>query len=247
MLKKIKNYQTMKKLLLLKLTALSMTILLLSACKKDYITGGVPEDINVYKNTFTYDVLKTDPTYDTLVQIIDAAGLKDKINEQGTTFFVPSDNAIFSYLNLRSIYVQEHYNVNKKFALDSLIYYLQNNVAGTKDSLLMYLIHQQLPYSVLTDEGALYQTALGDTAVVSFEYTKSTNLGYNSIVSSSPQVEYFTPLWQPYTITPSTPAGDIPEKVGTRNLCKTSGINTKNGIMNALDNSHALFFYDVKK
>jgi len=235
------------KRLSIKLSALYIIVLFFSACKKDYIVGGTPEDINRYKNTSAYDVLKTDPAYDTLIHLIDAAGLKDKINGQGTTFFAPSDGSILNYLNLRTIYVQNHYNVYGKFALDSLVYYLQNNIAGTRDSLLLYLIPKALPYSDLTDDGTLYQTASSSTVAVSFEYTKNGSLGYNSVVSSVPQVEYFTPLWKPYTITPSTPAGSIPESVGTRNLCKTSGIITKNGIMNYLDNSHALFFYDVKK
>jgi len=238
----------MKKILFLNLAALSIVVLLFSACKKDYITGGVPEDVNTYKNTSTYDVLKQDPLYDTLVQLIDAAGLKDKVNEQGTTFFAPSDYAIFSYLNARTIFVQNAYNQNSKFALDSLVYYLKNNVRGTKDSLLMYQVHQPLPYSTLTNSGALYPTALsGDTVAVSFEYTKNTGLGYNPVISSQPQVEYFTQLWRPYAITPSTPASAIPLSVGVRTLCKTSGIVTQNGIMNALENSHVLFFYGTKQ
>jgi hypothetical protein len=58
----------------------------LASCKKDYITGGQIEDVNMYKNNTNYEVLAQDPAYDTLVQLIDAAGLKDKINEPGTTF-----------------------------------------------------------------------------------------------------------------------------------------------------------------
>lgn len=238
----------MKKILLLKLTALSTIVLLFSACKKDYITGGIPEDVNIYKNTSTYDVLKSSALYDTLVQVIDAAGLKDKINEQGTTFFAPSDYSIYNYLSQRTVFVQNTYNQNSKFALDSLLYYMKNNVKGTRDSLLMYLVHQPLPYSTLTNTGALYPTELsGNTVAVSFEYTKDGSLGYNAVVSSVPQVEYFTQLWRPYTITPSTPASAIPLSVGVRTLCKTSGIVTQNGIMNALENSHALFFYGTKQ
>lgn len=236
----------MKKLSI-KVLALSITVILFSACKKDYIVGGSPEDVNMYKNTTTYDVLKTDPAFDTLELLIDAAGLKNKINEQNTTFFAPTDVSIFNYLDLRTRYVQDHYNINGKFALDSLEYYLQNNIAGTRDSLLMYLIPQKLSYSDLTNDGKLYQTALGNTVAVSFEYTKDGSLGYNGVVSSVPQVEYFTPLWKPYTITPASPISSVPQAVGTRNLCKTSGILTQNGYLNYLNNSHALFFYDVKK
>lgn len=237
----------MKRLFFLNFAGLSIVALLLGACKRDYITGGTPEDVNVYRNTSTYDVLKGNALYDTLVQVIDAAGLKDKINEGGTTFFAPSDYAIFNYLNQRTVFVQNAYNQNAKFALDSLLYYMRNNVKGTRDSLLMYLVRQPLSYGSLTATGAVYPTALGNNVAVSFEYTRDATLGYNAVVSSVPQVEYFTHLWRPYTITPSTPASAVPLTVGVRTLCKTSGIVTQNGIMNALDNSHVLFFYGTKQ
>lgn len=242
---KLKN--CMRKITLTRLVMLCTVVVLLAACKKDYITGGSVEDINKYKNTTTYDVLKSSPLYDTLVQLIDTAGLKNKINEEGT-FFAPSDYSIFNYLYQRTLYVQATVNANSKFALDSLFYYLRNNINGTKDSLLMYLIKKPLLHNSLTDVGALYLTALtGDTAIVSYEYTKDKTLGYNSVVSGIPQVVYFTQLWDHYNLSPSNPAGDVPNTIGVHTLVKTSCIITKNGVMNALDNSHTLFFYGTKK
>lgn len=238
----------MKKTRLMNCMVWCMALLLLNACKKEYITGGTPEDMNMYKNTSTYDVLKSDPLYDTLVQVIDAAGLKEKINQQGSTFFAPTDYSISSYLTLRTLYVQNTINQDAKFALDSLVYYVKNNINNTRDSLLMYWISQPLPYNVLTNTGTKYATGLtGDSVVVSYEYTKNGDLGYNGVVSSVPQVVYFTQLWHPYTVTTSTPAGDIPPNIGVRTLVKTSGINTQNGVMNALENSHTLFFYGTRQ
>ena len=238
----------MKKILWLNLMLFSCILFMFSACKKDYITGGVPEDVNAYKNMSTYDVLKSTALYDTLVQVIDAAGLKDKINEQGTTFFVPSDYSILSYLVQRTIYVQENINQDSKFGLDSLLYYVTNNTDGTRDSLLMYLVHQPLSYNVLTNTGALYPTELaGDTVAVSYEFTKDVNLGYNSVVSSQPQLVYFTQLWYHYDLSDDNPASDIPLDIGVHTLCNTSGIITANGTMNSLSNSHTLFFYNTKK
>lgn len=237
----------MKKLFLINLAALFSIVLVFTACKKDYITGGAPENVNKYKDLATYDVLQGNPLYDTLVQLIDAAGIKDKINEQGTTFFAPSDYSIYNYLQLRSIDVQNNINQDSQFGLDSLLYYLQNNINGTKDSMLMYLVHQPLPFSVLTNTGTLYPTELaGDTVVVSYENTKDGTLGYNSVVSSQPQIVYFTQLWYHYDLNNDNPAGDIPLNIGVHTRCQTSGIITQNGYMNALINSHTLFFYDTK-
>ncbi|MES2775067.1 MAG: fasciclin domain-containing protein [Bacteroidota bacterium] len=238
----------MKKIVSARLMIIAAVVVAFTACKKDYITGGEVEDVNKYSNTTTYDVLKENPLYDTLVRMIDTAGLKDKINAQGITLFAPSDYAVFSYLNLRTLNVQATINANKKFALDSLFYYLRNNVKGTRDSLLMYLINKPLMYPILTDMGTQYPTELaGDSAIVSFEYTRNTQLGYNTIVSNVPQIVYFTQLWKPYSLSPANPAGLVPNTIGVRTLVKTSCVITKNGVMNALDNSHTLFFYGTKK
>lgn len=216
------------------------------ACKKDYIVGGAPHNQNANQNISTYDLLKTIPLYDTLIQLIDTAGLKDKLNEQGVTFFAPSDYSIYSYLNQRTIRVQ-NVNASAKFALDSLFYYLRNNVNGTRDSLQMYLIHRSLPYSALTNTGAFYPTELaGDTVIVSYEFTKDGDLGYNPLVSGVPQLVYFTQLWHPFDLNDANPASNITPDIGVHTLCSSSGIVTKTGIVDALSNSHTLFFYGTR-
>ena len=226
---------------------LSWIILICSSCKKDYIVGGNTEDVNMYKNTTTYDLLKSNPLYDTLVQVIDAAGLKDKINEQGVTFFAPSNYSIFTYLNLRTLKVQA-VNANAKFALDSLLYYITNNIQGTRDSLQLYLVKQPLTYDVLTNTGTFFPSELpGENVIVSYEYTINTSLGYNPVVSGNPRIVYFTHLWYPYNLSDANPASKVPLNVGVHTLVKTSCIQTKTGIMNALENSHVLFFYGTKQ
>jgi hypothetical protein len=238
----------MKKIMLIKPVIFFAAVLLLFACKKDYIVGGSLEDTGKYANTLTYDVLKTNPLYDTLVQLIDAAGLKDKINEAGTTFFAPNDYSILRYLQKRTAIVQTTINQNSKFALDSLLFYLTNNVKNTRDSLLMYLIKKPLNYNVLTDDGAIYLTALaGDTAIISYELTSDVTLGYNPLVTGGPRIVYFTHLWYHYDLSVANPAKAVPANIGVRTLVKTSGIITKNGIMNGLESSNVLFFYDTKK
>ena len=248
----------MKRIVLVNLASVFAFALLLCACKKDYITGGAIENVNTYKNTTTYDVLNSNPSYDTLVQLIDAAGIRDKINEQGTTFFAPSDVSILGYLNLRTVYVQNNINQDSKFDLDSLKYYLQNNINGTKDSMLMYLVHKPLPYSTLTNTGGVYPSELpGDTVLVSYEFTLSPFDGYyNSngnvssttpVVSTQPQVVYFTQLWYHYDLSDANPAGSVPLIIGVHDLVRTSGINTQNGILNELDNANPLFFYGTKQ
>jgi len=237
----------MKKIYIVHISLICVAFLLIFSCKKkDYILGGTTE-AQVYKNTLTYDVLKGNPLYDTLIMLIDSAGIEAQVNQMNSTFFAPSDYSIYNYLESRTL-ADQLVNPYAQFGLDSLIYYVKNNINGTKDSLLMYFVDQPLPFTVLSSDGAAYPTALsGDTAVVSYEYTKNTNLGYNSIVSSVPQVVYYTQLWYHYSVSPSTPADSITAQIGARTLCVTSGIATQNGYLNALDNSHVLFFYGTKQ
>lgn len=239
----------MKKSLNQFLLLAGLALLVLASCKKqDYITGGVPEDVNKYKNTSTYDVLAKNPLYDTLVKVIDAAGMKDKINAQGSTFFAPSDYSIYRYLAARTYVVQQTINQDSNFGLDSLLYYVTNNINGTRDSLSLYLIPQLLTYNMLTETGAYFPTGLaGDNVIVSYETTKDSYLGYNPVVSSYPRLVYFTHLWYPYTLNDANPAGDVPLDIGVRTLVVASGLQTQNGIINALDNSHILFFYGTKQ
>lgn len=218
------------------LTALSLYV---SACKKDYIVGGDIEESKKYKNLTNYEVLSQNPAFDTLVQIIDAAGLKDKINTAGTTFFAPSDFAIYAYLERRTNYVQQNYDQNAIFGLDSLSYYLKNNIANTRDSLLMYMINTPLNYGDLTRTGKAYETGLkGDTAIISY----SPN-GSSGPVSTPPRSVYYTHMWKHYDLSDAHPAEEIPEKVGVRTLCITSCIPTKSGYLNYLENFHTLFFF----
>ncbi len=211
-------------------------VMVFAACSKDYITGGTIQDVNVYKTTSTYDVLTKFQQFDTLVQLIDAAGLKDKINEQGTTFFALSNKSIENYLQERTIFLQFNVDQYAKFGLDSLIYYLKNNINNTADSLSMYLIKTVTTPQNLTGVGTIYSTELAhDSAIVSYEPVVDGNLGYTSVVSTAPRVVYFTQLWQHYNLNASdSTAADVPSSSGIRTLVSTSFLNTQNGVINVL-------------
>ncbi|ANH81619.1 hypothetical protein A8C56_12090 [Niabella ginsenosidivorans] len=227
------------------LYTLTAVVVLFTSCQKDYVIGGKNEDESIYKNTLTYDVLKQDPVYDSLIQLIDAAGLQNDINEANTTLFAPSDFAIFNYLNDRTRYVQSAYGDTKKFGMDSLKYYLQNNINGTKDSLKLYIVKPALNYSDLTTTGRFYETGLPNKKViVSYEETRDPNMGYNPLVSTVPRLVYLSYLTGNYNLSDQNPASDIPSDLGYRVLCKTSGILTKNGIIDELEPAHTLFFAD---
>lgn len=219
-----------------------------TACKREYIVGGVPHDVNMYKNMTSYEVLKSLPQFDTLVQLIDAAGFKDKINQSGSTFFAVTNGTVFNYLNQRTLVLQNTVNQTKKFLLDSLTYYLKNNIKGTADSLGMYLI----PDVVVSPEkttsiGTIYPSALsGNNVIVSFESTRDGSLGYYSSISSVPRILYFTQLWKPYQLSPVNTAANVPASVGVHTRVSTAFINTRNGVINVLTPGNTLFFFGTR-
>lgn len=211
------------------------------SCTKNYITGGKITDVNQYKNKTTYETLSSLPQFDSLVQLIDAAGIKDRINQQNTTFFAVQNAGIYSYLNTKTIELQSS-NREARFTFDSLLYHVQNNIDGAKDSLLLYLIPNisTTPANV-TATGTIYPTALGDTAIISYEISTINDDG--GITSSPIQVMYFTPLWQYYDLSANNPANAVPSSVGTHTLVSTSFMSTSNGVINVLTYSAPLFFY----
>lgn len=220
---------------------LIISIFFIGCNKKDYITGGSTANPKV--NVSTYDYLKSNSLqqFDTLLLLIDKAGLKDFINQAGVTFFAPNDYSIFSYLNARTIKAQSG-NPNAKYTLDSMFKY---DIPRITDSLKMYVINEALTYGKLTENGAKYATSLaGNTAVISYESTINTSLGYTESVSSIPRVIYFTQLWKP--LPEPFVASEIPNNIGVRTLCKTSGIQTNTGVIHVLNSSHTLFFYGTR-
>lgn len=107
----------MKKIFL----SLTCVIVILFSCKRDdYLTGGSRH--NTRYNVTTYDFLKNQSSglFDTLLILVDKAGLKDKLNQPGVTFFAPTDYAITNYLERRAAEVQR-IDPLRKWTLDSLI------------------------------------------------------------------------------------------------------------------------------
>ncbi|SHM77783.1 Fasciclin domain-containing protein [Mucilaginibacter sp. OK098] len=208
------------------------------ACKKDnYIIGGKLE--NATTTLSTYDYLKNNryKMFDTLLLVIDKAGLKDVINAKGITFYAPTDFSINNYLQAKTIAAQKN-NPFARYSIDTLIKYDLNTF---KDSLNTYIIPQKIIASSLTESGVVFNTAKnGSQAVISYEQTFDTNLGYTSAVSTAPRIEYYTFIKG--HLPPVVVASQIPDTVGVRVLCQTSGLTTSTGQLNVLSNSHVLFF-----
>lgn len=200
------------------------------ACKKEeYADGGTIVSPKV--NVTTYDYLKNNPDkrFDTLITLIDAAGLKDVVNEQGITFFSPTNASIRYYIAKRAL---DEYSLDPThtWTLDSVLKY---ELPVIRFFVNRSIVKQVLTYDKLTEAGTLYQTA--DTAsqcIVSYERTQEGSLGYNSIVSNPLYVEYFYQVLQP--ITPPFVASELGGDEVNRFRVQTSGIQTTTGLLNIL-------------
>jgi len=219
------------------LIVIAVANIILASCKKDYIIGGKLESTTT--NLTTYDYLKNNrfKMFDTLLMLVDKAGIKDVINQQGITFYAPTDFSIDNYLEKRSKEAQVK-NPYAAYTIDSLIKY---DLGGFADSIKMYIIPKPITYASLTSNGVVLNTAMsGVQAVVSYEQTTDPNLGYNPVVNYIPQVEYYSLVIGPL---PSPVVSvKLSDSVAVRTLCQTTGLTTATGQLNVLNNGHTLYF-----
>ena len=219
------------------LIVIAIANIMLASCKKNYIIGGKLESTTT--NLTTYDYLKSNrfKMFDTLLMLVDKAGLKDEINQKGITFYAPTDFSINRYLAKKTAEVQ-NVDIFAKYTIDTLIKY---DLATFADSIKTYIIPKTITYTSLTSNGVVLNTAKsGASVVVSYEQTTDTNLGYNSVVNTIPQVEYYSLVIG--TLPSPVKSVDLDPSVAIRILCKTSGLTTATGQLNVLSNSHTLYF-----
>lgn len=225
------------------LIAVGLFALLLTACRRDdYLTGGT---LHTRKyNMTTYDFLKSQSSglFDTLILLVDKAGVKEMVNQQGTTFFAPTDYAINAYLSRRAV-EEQIVDPFRKWTIDSLVKY---ELPKFRDSIAAYMVGEPLGYDQLTQNGKVFSTRkAGTQAVVSYEEIdptnpEYTNLGGNPNVSSNPRLVYFAFLYRP--LAPPVVANEITPEQGNRERVQTSGIETTTGILHVINNQHTLFF-----
>ena len=94
----------MKNILKIALTISLASTIILGCKKKNYFIGGTLHNSVVNMNT--YDYLKSNKVFDTLIILIDKGGLKEKINKSGSSFFAPTNYSIKKYLTFRTLRAQ---------------------------------------------------------------------------------------------------------------------------------------------
>lgn len=196
--------------------------------QKDYlIDGGVH---NPKVDMTTYDYLKTNHVFDTLLILIDKAGLKDAINGD-VTFFAPTDYSVVNYVKAKR---GDMLGIDpfSDFKLEDI------PVETLRDSLKMYIIPGKINRSDMTEEGNIYTTLLGNKVHVALI---PVNDQYSNIVKTWPKYVYFTKIVGVGLDDPN--ATTAPEELDKRYVCQTSGIETNTGVLHVLTNQHTMFYF----
>lgn len=219
----------MKNIFCVLLLAVSLT-----ACTNDdYLVDGGQANPNV--NMTTYDYLRSNRLFDTLVMAIDIAGLKDRVNAAGT-FYVPTNFSIHNY-------IAAELALRKK--LDAEAVYTFDSIPVTEfDSLEMYMFPEYLSRDSLRKEGNVYTSFVGKE----FKLSKEPQDVYQDDLVVQPEYLFFiNKVGKQFDSYEDTVDGIVASSEKDERIrVQTSGIITTTGVVHVLQNTHTLFFHVAK-
>ena len=207
-----------------------LTVLLLAACKKDdYFIGG--SHTSDHTELTTYDYLKANPLFDTLILLIDKAGLKETVNSD-ITFMAPTDYSIKQFLQARTAELQEANNdENLVYTIDSL------KAPELRDSLMAYMFDGKIQRADLSLEQQVYKNKAGENFSIRLKKTDQ----YGDILSAGVRYIYVAKIIN--GLDPDPLPDDFPQDDrDIEDLLQTTGIITKTGVLHVLANTHAFYW-----
>jgi hypothetical protein len=212
---------------------LFLTLSFASCEKEDYNNDGGVSNPNV--NMTTYDYLKSNPLFDSLVRFIDHAGLKDAVNGD-ITFFATTNYGAKDFVAARRVkHAAATGDENRPFSIDSI------PAGQMKDSLKMYMYPGKINRPQMTVEGALYNSALGHVPNIQFLIKLRRTQDYNAYVNKVDYVN-FTKVVGTRDDQELNPDNIPQDQKDSGYDCQTSGIITTTGIVHVLSGNHRLFF-----
>lgn len=215
---------------------IAFTFVFASCNNDDYLKdGGISSP---YVNMTTYDFLRSNPLFDTLVIAIDKAGLKDVVNGD-ITFYVPTDFSIQNYAAAVQAYRRgggDGYDETAVYTFDSI------PADVFRDSLQMYMFEGKITRDELKKDGDIYTSLIGVEAKLSKEPEKL----FTDILTEPVDILYFIhKKGQRFDSYDEKDNVDTKEK-DMRVRVQTSGLISTTGIIHVLNNAHVMFFYQGK-
>jgi hypothetical protein len=224
----------MKLLITFAVSALLLTTVI--SCKKSYTIGGSKFVAQV--DMTTYDYLKTNHLFDTLVIMIDAMDLKDEVNQAGT-FFAVTNYSIRNYVLAKQTAEQLLYNnENLVYTFDSL------DLPSLKDTLRTYMFKDRITRDNISQIGEWRYSNEGDPRWI--QLIPTTDYTNQNVFTTDPKYIYLTKVIpQPGFSVPtdSTQLGQVDPSQELQTLCQTTGILTTTGVLHVLANSHTFDYY----
>jgi hypothetical protein len=209
-------------------------IIFLASCKKnDYKNDGGLSD--AYVDMTTYDYLASNPQFDSLVKVIDKAGLKDAVNGD-VTFFVTTNYGIVDYVRAKkNEKAAETGEENFDFGIKDI------PAQELSDSLKTYLFAGKINRDQITVSGQLYNSLLGPIPNVQYMIKMRRAYDYNNYINYVDYVNYVKVIGS--LDADEQDQTDIPDaEIDQAVEVQTSGIITKTGIIHVLSGNHRLFF-----
>jgi hypothetical protein len=209
--------------------------IILVSCKKDEYKndGGIS---NAYVDMTTYDYLASNPKFDSLVKVIDRAGLKDAVNGD-VTLFATTNYGIVDYVRAKKneIAAIPGNSENFDFGIKDI------PTKELNDSMKTYLFAGKINRDQITVSGKLYNSLLGPTSNIQYQIKMRRSFEYANYINYVDYVNYVKVIGtvDSEELNPNS----IPDDQLDRSVeVQTSGIITKTGIIHVLDGGHRLFF-----
>ncbi|WP_295117885.1 hypothetical protein [uncultured Chitinophaga sp.] len=225
----------MKKKLTIATVLLIVFAATFQACKKDdYKNDGGLHNAKV--DMTTYDYLKSKKgIFDSLVYLIDRAGLKEMVNSD-ITFFAATNYAVVDFMKAKKIIRDQIYNdENMPYSMDSI------PLQVLKDSLLTYMFPGKINRDQMTVAGKVLDSKLGAIPNTKFIIRLSRREDYGAYLKYVDYVQ-LGKIIGTRDDEQADPDNVPPEEKDIIEDCQTSGIITNTGIIHVMFGNHHLFF-----
>ncbi len=208
------------------------TIILLIAacsCQEGIIDGGLhPATVD----QTTQEFLNTNEKFDTVKILFDRAGLTDQLKGNNTVI-VPTDYTVDRYVKqLQSQFRREQNDENLIYTFADLL----NDFDQYQDSMKMYIVNSPIGRTELEEKPYLTKSLLGNDVEISL---KETQLYTEWFPNSKPKLVYYK--WVKNGLDPVDTEVSAADR-DISNICQTSSILTRNGVLHVLEDTHNLFF-----
>ena len=188
-----------------------------------------------FVNMTTYDFLKSNPQFDSLVRIIDQAGLQEAINGD-ITFFATTNYGVADYVSAKKQQkIIEVGDENITFTIDDI------PEAELSDSLKLYMYPGAVTRENLNTEGAYFENLMGMPDTARYRIQLDRQFSYSDFLDYVDYL-YFIKVIDTYDEEELEPDLIPTGKTDLWEVCQTSGIMTTTGVVHVLNNNHRLFF-----